>query len=93
MPLVWVAKGSLRGRALWTGLVQAWFADAKAAQGAWLLLMAIAGSNLALTASYPDLLLRRRAVFEPIPSQHGTAQDKDDGPGNAERYQGIHSGT
>lgn len=34
VPLVWVAKGSLRGRALWTGLVQAWFAGAKAAQDA-----------------------------------------------------------
>lgn len=34
VPLVWVAKGSLRGRALWTGLVHAWFAGAKAAQDA-----------------------------------------------------------
>ncbi len=34
MPLVWVAKGALRGRALWTGLVHAWFAGAKAAQDA-----------------------------------------------------------
>ena len=34
MPLIWVAKGSLRGRTLWTGLVQAWFAAAKAAEDA-----------------------------------------------------------
>ena len=34
VPLVWVAKGSLRGRALWTGLVQAWFAAAKTAEDA-----------------------------------------------------------
>lgn len=34
IPLVWVAKGALRGRALWTGLVHAWFAGAKAAQDA-----------------------------------------------------------
>lgn len=34
IPLVWVAKGSLRGRALWTGLVHAWFAGAKADQDA-----------------------------------------------------------
>lgn len=34
VPLIWVAKGSLRGRALWTGLVQAWFAGAKAAEHA-----------------------------------------------------------
>ena len=34
IPLVWVAKGSLRGRALWTGLVHTWFAGAKAAQDA-----------------------------------------------------------
>lgn len=33
-PLVWVAKGSLRGRALWTGLVHAWFAGAKVTQAA-----------------------------------------------------------
>ena len=33
-PLVWVAKGSLRGRALWTGLVHAWFAGAKAGKAA-----------------------------------------------------------
>jgi hypothetical protein len=34
VPLVWVAKGSLRGRALWTGLVHAWFAAAKVAEHA-----------------------------------------------------------
>ena len=34
VPLVWVAKGALRGRALWTGLIHAWFAGAKAAQDA-----------------------------------------------------------
>jgi hypothetical protein len=34
VPLVWVAKGSLRGRALWTGLVQAWFLGSKVAQDA-----------------------------------------------------------
>ena len=34
VPLIWVAKGTLRGRALWTGLVQAWFAAAKAAEDA-----------------------------------------------------------
>lgn len=34
IPLVWIAKGSLRGRALWTRLVHAWFAGAKAAQDA-----------------------------------------------------------
>ena len=34
VPLTWVAKGSLRGRPLWTGLVQAWFAGAKATEQA-----------------------------------------------------------
>ena len=34
VPLVWVAKGSLHGQALWTGLVHAWFAGAKADQDA-----------------------------------------------------------
>ena len=34
IPLAWVAKGSLRGRALWTSLVQAWFAAAKTAEDA-----------------------------------------------------------
>lgn len=34
VPLTWVAKGSLRGRPLWTGLVHAWFAGAKAAEQA-----------------------------------------------------------
>jgi len=34
VPLVWVAKGSLRGRALWTGLVHAWFLAAKVAEHA-----------------------------------------------------------
>jgi hypothetical protein len=34
VPLVWVAKGSLRGRALWTGLVQAWFLGSKVAKDA-----------------------------------------------------------
>ena len=34
IPLVWVAKGALRGRALWAGLVHAWFTGAKAAQDA-----------------------------------------------------------
>ena len=34
VPLVWVAKGSLRGRALRTGLIHAWFAAAKADQDA-----------------------------------------------------------
>ena len=33
-PLTWVARGSLRGRPLWTGLVLAWFAGAKAAEQA-----------------------------------------------------------
>ena len=34
VPLTWVAKDSLRGRPLWTGLVHAWFAGAKAAEQA-----------------------------------------------------------
>ena len=34
IPLVWVTKGSLRGQALWTGLVQAWFAATKVDQDA-----------------------------------------------------------
>jgi hypothetical protein len=34
IPLVWVAKGALRGRALWIGLVHAWFAGAKVTQDA-----------------------------------------------------------
>ena len=34
VPLTWVAKDSLRGRRLWTGLVHAWFAGAKAAEQA-----------------------------------------------------------
>jgi hypothetical protein len=34
VPLIWVAKGSLRGRTLWTSLVQAWFAAAKVAEHA-----------------------------------------------------------
>ena len=34
IPLVWITKGSLRGRALWAGLVHAWFAGAKASQDA-----------------------------------------------------------
>ncbi len=34
VPLTWVAKGSLRGRPLWTGLVHACFAGAKAAEQA-----------------------------------------------------------
>lgn len=34
VPLTWVAKGSLRGRPLWTGLVHAWFAGAKSAEQA-----------------------------------------------------------
>jgi hypothetical protein len=34
VPLIWVAKGTLRGRALWTGLVHAWFAAAKVAERA-----------------------------------------------------------
>jgi len=33
-PLVWVAKGTLRGRALWTGLVYAWFLGSKLGQDA-----------------------------------------------------------
>jgi len=34
VPLAWVAKGSLRGRALWTGLVHAWFLGSKLGQQA-----------------------------------------------------------
>ena len=34
VPLVWVSRGSLRGRALWTGLVLAWFLGSKVAQDA-----------------------------------------------------------
>lgn len=34
VPLVWVAQGNLRGRPLWTSLVRAWFAAAKAAEHA-----------------------------------------------------------
>ena len=34
VPLIWVTKGSLRGRTLWTSLVHAWFAAAKAAEQA-----------------------------------------------------------
>jgi hypothetical protein len=34
VPLVWVAKGTLRGRALWTGLVHAWFLGSKLGQHA-----------------------------------------------------------
>lgn len=34
VPLVWVAKGSLRGRSLWASLVHAWFAGSKEAQDA-----------------------------------------------------------
>jgi hypothetical protein len=34
VPLIWVTKGTLRGRTLWTSLVQAWFAAAKAAEHA-----------------------------------------------------------
>jgi hypothetical protein len=32
VPLAWVAKGTLRGRALWTGLVHAWFLGASSAK-------------------------------------------------------------
>ena len=34
VPLAWVAKGTLRGRALWTGLVHAWFQGSKLGQDA-----------------------------------------------------------
>jgi hypothetical protein len=34
VPLVWKAKGTLRGRALWTGLVHAWFLGSKLGQQA-----------------------------------------------------------
>jgi len=34
VPLAWVAKGTLRGRALWTGLVHAWFLGSKLGQDA-----------------------------------------------------------
>jgi hypothetical protein len=34
VPLAWVAKGTLRGRALWTGLVHAWFLGSKLGQQA-----------------------------------------------------------
>ena len=34
VPLVWVAKGNLRGRPLWTSLVRAWFTAVKAAEDA-----------------------------------------------------------
>lgn len=34
VPLVWIAKGSLRGRPLWTSLVRAWFTAVKAAEDA-----------------------------------------------------------
>lgn len=34
VPLVWVAKGSIRGRDLWTGLVHAWFTGSKLGQQA-----------------------------------------------------------
>jgi hypothetical protein len=34
VPLVWVPKGSLRGRTLWISLVHAWFAAAKVAEHA-----------------------------------------------------------
>jgi hypothetical protein len=34
VPLAWVAKGTLRGRALWTGLVHAWFRGNKLGQDA-----------------------------------------------------------
>ena len=34
VPLAWVAKGALRGRALWTGLVHAWFLGSKLGQDA-----------------------------------------------------------
>ena len=34
IPVAWIARGTLRGRALWTGLVHAWFTGAKAAQDA-----------------------------------------------------------
>ena len=34
VPLIWVTKGSLRGRTLWTGLVHAWFTAARAAEHA-----------------------------------------------------------
>ncbi len=33
-PTAWVAKGTLRGRALWTGLVHAWFLGSKLGQQA-----------------------------------------------------------
>jgi len=34
VPLAWVVKGTLRGRALWTGLVRAWFLGSKLGQDA-----------------------------------------------------------
>ncbi len=34
VPLAWVAKGTLRGRALWSGLVHAWFLGSKLGQDA-----------------------------------------------------------
>ena len=34
VPLAWVAKGTLRGRALWAGLVHAWFLGSKLGQQA-----------------------------------------------------------
>ena len=34
VPLAWVAKGTLRGRALWRGLVHAWFLGSKLGQDA-----------------------------------------------------------
>jgi hypothetical protein len=34
VPLAWVAKGSLRGRSLWAGLVHAWFLGSKLGQQA-----------------------------------------------------------
>jgi hypothetical protein len=34
VPLAWVAKGALRGRALWTRLVYAWFLGSKLGQDA-----------------------------------------------------------
>ncbi len=34
VPLAWVAKGTLRGRALWTGLVHAWLLGSKLGQQA-----------------------------------------------------------
>jgi len=34
VPLAWVAKGTLRGRALWTSLVHAWFLGSKLDQQA-----------------------------------------------------------